>query len=266
MLKQVFVYDVHFLQILEKFGDIDISTFIDEIYSLVCELRILDSGFRVFGSKPGNHWGHGYKFNNPLTLSDVLKFESKTGVNLPEDYRDFILNLGDGGVGPYYGIKKLADAAEYSDLSKSFPWVSKVNLSNDDYDDMLPGALVIAERGCAYTDILVVKGLSCGQIWSDFTAADEPILPSHDSFSDWYLDWLKRCIATIKREPLIDQIKVGMSVEELSAILGDDMDRWSSTSNLPDSPAYYIGFSNTNASFSIDSNHTVKEINKMNFV
>ena len=141
-------------------------------------------------------------------------------------------------------------------------------LTDAEYDlwETYPGVLVISERGCAYYDVLVVNGDANGQIWSDFSAVDCPISPTNDSFLDWYVGWAQRCINTIKREPLLNRVAVGMTVDELQQILGPDMNRWDGTADLPDSPAYYIGFTNTNATFGMDGNDHVKKINHMNQV
>lgn len=228
---------------------------------------MLDYQFRVFGAKRGSLWGHGYEFNKTISEHAVDTFQRQNQIELPADYREFITQIGDGGAGPHYGIKSVADAAKYSDLPASFPWSSEITLDSDsDFGlwETLPGVLVIAERGCGYSDVFVVNGIAKGQIWSDFTAVDCPLSPTHGSFTDWYVEWAERCIATIKREPLIDQIQVGMSVDEVRDVLGADMSQWTGKGNLPDSPAYYIGFKNTNASFSIGEDHKVQKINKMN--
>lgn len=242
----------------------------ETIRTLIRELTSLDRNKRVFGAERRlSGWGHGYRFNNPLKADHVSEFEIRHGIQLPEDYREFILTVGDGGAGPNYGIKTLAESSRYSHLSVPFPWKAELTLSGDaEYDlwETYPGVLVSSERGCAYYDVLIVNGDAHGQIWSDFTAGDCPFSPTHDSFSDWYFDWAQRCINTIKREPLLDRITVGMTVDDLKQVLGPDINRWDSTAGLPDSPAYYVGFTNTNASFGMDENDRVKKINKMNQV
>ncbi len=55
-------------------------------------------------------WGsHEYTLNPPQTEAQVRAFETKHGVVLPSDYRDFLIHLGNGGVGPPYGVFKLGE-------------------------------------------------------------------------------------------------------------------------------------------------------------
>jgi hypothetical protein len=59
----------------------------------------LDRGRSIFGSI-----GHHYKLNPPLAQTVVKEFEREHKINLPEDYRYFITEIGNGGAGPYYGL------------------------------------------------------------------------------------------------------------------------------------------------------------------
>ena len=66
------------------------------------ELKSLDSELKIFGAN-----GHRYRLNPPLTASKVAAVEKKYAMRLPEDYRRFILEVANGGAGPYYGVFKL---------------------------------------------------------------------------------------------------------------------------------------------------------------
>lgn len=65
----------------------------------LAELDRRDPRRKVFGSG-----GHDYKLNPPLPVAVIETFEGRHGVSLPEDYRHFITEIGDGGAGPYYGV------------------------------------------------------------------------------------------------------------------------------------------------------------------
>ncbi|MFK7983970.1 MAG: SMI1/KNR4 family protein [Saprospiraceae bacterium] len=94
------------------------------------KLRTLDKKFEAFGVK-----SHYYRFNKKLSESKVLEFESKYQIRLPKDYRNFLLELGDGGVGPYYGIMKLAEVIpsyhqnDIAILKDKFPFTDDWNWS-----------------------------------------------------------------------------------------------------------------------------------------
>ncbi len=54
-----------------------------------------------------------------------------------------------------------------------------------------------------------------------------------------------------------------MTKDEVRSILGWDMQQWEGGAALPGSPKLYIGFTNTNASFSMSEDDRVVKINKI---
>lgn len=72
------------------------SETINRILSKLAEAR--RQGKKCFGSE-----GHHFKLRPPLPESAVRAFEQQHGILLPEDYRQFLIEAGDGGAGPYYG-------------------------------------------------------------------------------------------------------------------------------------------------------------------
>lgn len=45
-----------------------------------------------------------YKLNPPASESHLQEFEAKHNLSLPEGYRRFLLQVGNGGAGPYPGL------------------------------------------------------------------------------------------------------------------------------------------------------------------
>lgn len=172
----------------------DIERILDKLYVL----SRVDPERTVFGAST-----HQYHLNPPLDEDEVQRFEDEHGITLPGDYREFLLQAGDGGAGPYYGLYPLREAASLSDepsyLARPFPhrfWWNGTDPPNwfDLPDTHLPaptaeseaayfakahvqGSLRIAHEGCAYYDLLVVSGPERGHVWCDNRASDYGIAP-----------------------------------------------------------------------------------------
>lgn len=71
----------------------------DEIVAKLGHLRKLDPRFEIFGAT-----AHEYTLNPPLPEIEIANVESKHGCRFPDEYRVFLLNVGNGGAGPFYGL------------------------------------------------------------------------------------------------------------------------------------------------------------------
>ena len=89
-------------------------------------LRELDARNRQFGSS-----SHRYELHPCLTEEEVQSFEAHFALTLPEDYRSFLLQVGNGGAGPFYGIQPLVlPTEEDSPPEKGHPLTEPFPLSN----------------------------------------------------------------------------------------------------------------------------------------
>ena len=122
------------------------------ILDLLDELRRTDREFNNFGVR-----AHQYKLYQPLAEFDIAAFECTHGVTLPDDYRHFITQIGNGGAGPYYGLFPFGyqdDIHGYctwengymvGDLSAEFPHQNKWNLPDAFWQKMPDPAPDVSE-------------------------------------------------------------------------------------------------------------------------
>lgn len=166
-------------------------------------MRRTDPGLTRFGAA-----AHRYSLNPPLAESEVTAFEARYGLSLPEDYRDFLLEVGDGGAGPFYGLYRLdrSDLGPRDDedllpgfLAGSFPhdrsWNSDYDSpeGEEEYFDPahIRGSLNLSHQGCGYMVRLVLNGPQRGTLWEDGRCSDMGITPFAPGFAAWYRQWLR---------------------------------------------------------------------------
>ena len=181
------------------------SSDMDRIRQKLAALAAGDPDLKRFGAD-----GHKYRLSPPLSPEEISRMEAEHKMTLPEEYRAFLLELGDGGTGPYYGIQPLANAIKYSDiardpatLSKRFPlnkplllfdecvgegtwddYYRRIETDEKYYDKVqrcisrfnkpyyTQGTLYLCDYGDAIAFRLVVTGRESGNMWIEDRAGD----------------------------------------------------------------------------------------------
>lgn len=152
--------------------------------------------------------------SDPLEATLVQEFERIHGITLPDEYRSFLLQVGDGGDGPGLYMRPLG-----APVDDSLPWnEGEIVRSPDDpnflLDETFPytdpvtiepqatslrttaGALYLFDHGCALWDLLVVTGDAAGQIWLNRMTDGDALAPATDDtgnrlgFAAYYCRWL----------------------------------------------------------------------------
>ncbi|EOD70399.1 hypothetical protein H480_01142, partial [Amycolatopsis vancoresmycina DSM 44592] len=154
---------------------------------------------------------HHFRLNPALPEHEVSAFEAAHGIRLPESYRTFLLEVGDGGAGPGYGLLRLADA--YAEVSDSFPGHLRVPSpfrpgrwfengwwdgfwGPDDRPDPVQGTLAVVHHGCTGYTHLVVSGPGRGRLVNlDLNGVPAPYVLEDEDFLAWYHRWLDELLA-----------------------------------------------------------------------
>ncbi|MGN6693310.1 MAG: SMI1/KNR4 family protein [Aquihabitans sp.] len=176
---------------------------------------------QVFGA-----FGHHFRCNPVIDPSVLDAAERSGGFALPPAYRRHLIEVGNGGAGPGYGLfpfGTVGDTAEdarpidaaWGDPAAPFPhdgaWnlppsdlVPPADLSEDEehhwfaqLDEaylaprLTDGSMPIAHLGCGMWVLLVVSGDRSGEIWLDDRASDRGIhLLEARGFDAWFDGWL----------------------------------------------------------------------------
>jgi hypothetical protein len=170
---------------------------------------------------------HEYELNAPLDEAIVEAWELQNKIRLPNEYRDFITHVGNGGAGCDYGLYPFQDGLARPENDEYSWYVSCPR------EVLYVGGsvLVISTAGCGYDYGIVIGGQFHGTIWtldgvgisepgyfwapmlndySDFPKRFSRILDYKNylqspqrlfqplSFHDWYMQWI------LKWSPLED--------------------------------------------------------------
>lgn len=125
---------------------------------------------RTFVRAPG-----GRRLGTPLSEERVAAYEARHGVRLPRSYRTFLREIGNGGIGPHYGLLPLTrwyvqDIPAPTDrLGSVFALEPTDSLATDwarlrDVQNNHPyaGTLTVVDRGCLEVTLLVISGPARG--------------------------------------------------------------------------------------------------------
>lgn len=188
---------------------------IERLAAKIQDLTIADTEMVIFGASTlGN--GHHYHMNPVLPPDELAAFERDYDVQLPQDYADYLTQIGNGGVGPCYGLLSLAESIADDPghkcrafLSSPFPLTEFFNPydQNDDatddelFDDQyICGSVALAHQGCGYFDRLVITGPQAGQVWTDGRVSDQGIAPLGCDFYTWYDRWVSGSLYELKKQ------------------------------------------------------------------
>ena len=213
---------------------------LQHIQRKLSQAKAADKDLQVFGAS-----SHKYHLNPPLSEAEVLAFEKKYGVRLPECYRAFMLTIGDAKakkldfiVGPYYGLYAFgtqvddllyqgseiylkAPCALSPDMTQE-EWESlSAPLELDDFEDDEEEGYVIevednyfAERAKVFGGLLPLGSQGCtyyhalvlnGKYAGRVVNVDLDLAQPKFAFETNFLDWYERYLDEVISGQLLDK-------------------------------------------------------------
>lgn len=197
------------------------------IQQKLAQAKAADKDLQVFGAD-----AHQYHLNPPVSEAEVLAFEKKYGVQLPECYRAFMLTIGDAKAkksdfiaGPYFGLYAFGTSVDSLLYEKIETYLkAPCNLSPDMTqeewetlsDPLLPseeeeeedddkyfaerakvfgGLLPLGSQGCTYEHALVLNGKYAGRVVNVDLDLAQPKFAFEANFLDWYERYLDEVIS-----------------------------------------------------------------------
>ena len=197
------------------------------IQQKLAQAKEADKDLEVFGAD-----AHQYHLNPFVSEAEVLAFEQKYGVQLPECYRAFMLTIGDAKAkksdfiaGPYFGLYAFGTSVDSLLYEKIETYLkAPCNLSPDMTqeewetlsDPLLPseeeeeedddkyfaerakvfgGLLPLGSQGCTYEHALVLNGKYAGRVVNVDLDLAQPKFAFEANFLDWYERYLDEVIS-----------------------------------------------------------------------
>lgn len=140
------------------------------------------------------------KMGNVLSEYEILNFEENCHIRLPEAYRMFLEEVGNGCEMIYGCPLKRLDEMEYEDLShpfmleKEWVWESDEGLTEQEICEkrelmVYNGEMELIDLGDGMSYHLIVSGTCSGEVWNFADVGVQPCCERQD-FLGWFELWL----------------------------------------------------------------------------
>lgn len=208
---------------MEELNNKFITEQIERIKSKLVEAKTTDKDLKVFGAS-----SHKYVLGEVVSKEDILKFETQYNIELPNCYKAFLMNVGNGGesfsssgAGPFYGIYPFGknvneliyentkeylkeDCMLYPKMTDEY-WddlienIEEDTICDKEYEKELGriygGILPIGEQGCSCYHAIVLNGEFKGRVVNINSERYNPQFTFELNFLDWYERWLAEVIS-----------------------------------------------------------------------
>ena len=130
-----------------------------------------------------------------LPEEDICVFEETYKIKLPEGYRRFLLEIGDGcTMFGGFNLLPLNANRQSQDYASPFPFTEYVieeeePLSDELWKQIQQGTLELIDIGCGQTFQLIITGPCRGEVWDLCEMGTQPCCQRQD-FLGWFERWL----------------------------------------------------------------------------
>lgn len=165
---------------------------LEDLRLLLDKAKAADTELKQFGARH-----HKYELNPPASLRDIENFEWAIGISLPEDYRNFLLQAGDGGAGPFYGLFSIARVQGWlgwdvePDKTPYLRPDMDLKALKTEGNNWKRGCIPIESQGDTYFTCLMVTGPDRGRIVYVEYEGSWVFFPRQPDFMSWYTRWLR---------------------------------------------------------------------------
>ena len=192
------------MHVNQKIREKNVNKRLQNIKSLVVTLRKdifgNDNGIDAYSPCSMGFKAHRFRFNKVLNESDVLAFEKKFEIELPVEYRSFLLNLDNEAHSMLQSPCLLRpDLKERKEEGVTL--ISDEACRKGIYTgwDSYQGTITICDQGCTYYAVLIINGPYTGSIVNiDMMMRQGPRFSPYSSFLDWYEGWLNKVLTKEK--------------------------------------------------------------------
>jgi hypothetical protein len=163
-----------------------------------------------------------FSLNPCLTEPEVQAFEEQQGITLPDGYRQFLLEVGNGGCGPLLGLYSLDESLRRTryPLNERFPWIEDPQAPRkrlfayepslsffglEEFEDFIfeppfHGGYLQLGQEYGTEAWLIVTGRERGRVWYSEHVGESDIWPSGLGFLEWYDQWLGLATRQLEEE------------------------------------------------------------------
>ena len=165
---------------------------LEKFRTLLKQAGETDIALKQFGAK-----NHKYQWNPPASLKEIEDFEREIGVSLLEDYREFLLQAGNGGAGPFYGLFPISASKGWPVEPDKLPWLTPDTTAEEleNVPNWKRGCIPIGSQGDTYITCLMVTGPDRGRVVYIEYERSWIFFPREPDFLTWYARWLREAAA-----------------------------------------------------------------------